>query len=127
MIVFELTERTEIKDFDNFCRTLKFFQDAGFRISIDDLGSGYASLNSIVEIKPNFIKIDMHLIRDIQIDPVRQNLLRAIVMFCRESGFTAVAEGIERPEELEILLKFGVDAGQGYLLGRPGPEIQNFL
>jgi len=122
-VVLELTERTAIKDFDLFVQTLMLFKKEGFKISIDDIGSGYASLNSIVEIKPNFIKIDMPIIRNIEVDSVRQNLLKAIVMFCKESGFIVIAEGIEKQEELETLICFGVDAGQGYLLGRPSPDV----
>jgi EAL domain-containing protein (putative c-di-GMP-specific phosphodiesterase class I) len=103
---------------------LSFFKKKGFKISIDDVGSAYASLDTIVEIKPDYIKIDIRLIRDINIDGVRQNLLKAIVMFCKQSGIISIAEGIETQEELNILVDFGVDAGQGYFLGRPTPEIE---
>jgi EAL domain-containing protein (putative c-di-GMP-specific phosphodiesterase class I)/CheY-like chemotaxis protein len=123
-VVLELTERTAIKDFDTFLALLSFFKKKGFKISIDDVGSAYASLDTIVEIKPDYIKIDIRLIRDINIDGVRQNLLKAIVMFCKQSGIISIAEGIETQEELNILVDFGVDAGQGYFLGRPTPEIE---
>lgn len=125
MVVLELTERTAIKDFNTFLALLDFFKKKGFKISIDDVGSAYASLATIVEIRPDFIKIDMRLIRDINIDAVRQNLIKAIVMFCKQSGIISIAEGVETQEELMALVDFGVDAGQGYLLGRPTPEIQD--
>ena len=124
MIALELTERTAIKDFYTFSLMLHFFKNDGFKISLDDLGSGYASLNSIVEIRPDFIKIDMHLIRNMHIDSVRQNLIKAIVTFCKQSKIISIAEGIETPEVLAALIDFGVDAGQGNLLGRPVSDPQ---
>jgi EAL domain-containing protein (putative c-di-GMP-specific phosphodiesterase class I) len=122
-IGLELTERTAIVDFATFFNRLKLFKKKGFKISIDDIGSGYASLNSVVELKPEFIKIDIHLIHNIHIDSVRQNLIKALVMFCKQSEITSIAEGVERQEELEKLIELGVDAGQGYLLGKPRPEV----
>ena len=127
LITLELTERTAIKDVGTFLRRLEFFKESGFKISIDDIGSGYASLDLLVEIKPNFIKIDMPLIRNIQVDTVRQNLLAAIVAFCKKSNIISIAEGVEETEQLDMLVKLGIDAAQGYLLGRPCPEIQDFI
>jgi len=122
-IVLELTERTLIDDFAGFLKSIKFFKDRGFKISIDDIGNGYAALDLMVEIKPDFIKIDRHLIMDIQDNPVKQNLLKAIISFCGQSEITSIAEGIEKEEELKALIDYGIDAGQGYLLARPSPEI----
>ena len=122
-IVLELTERTLIDDFAGFLKSIKFFKDRGFKISIDDIGNGYAALDLIVEIKPDFVKIDRHLIMDIQDNPVKQNLLKAIISFCGQSEITSIAEGIEKEEELKALIDYGIDAGQGYLLARPSPEI----
>jgi EAL domain-containing protein (putative c-di-GMP-specific phosphodiesterase class I)/CheY-like chemotaxis protein len=127
MIALELTERTVIKDFDAFSCMLHLFKNDGFKISLDDLGSGYASLNAIVEIRPDFIKIDKHLIRNMHIDSVRQNVIKAIVAFCKQTNIISIAEGIETPEELAALIDSGVDAGQGYLLGRPVSDPQALL
>jgi len=122
-IVLELTERIAISNFSSFLKTLKFFKEKGFKISIDDIGSGYAALDLIVEIKPDFIKIDKHLIQDVQDNKVKQNLLKAIISFCGKSEITSIAEGIEKEEELEALTDYGVDAGQGYLLARPSQDV----
>ncbi len=122
-IVLELTERTAINNFAGFLKTLKFFKEKGFKTSIDDIGSGYAALDLIVEIKPDFIKIDRHLIQDIQDNPVKQNLLKAIISFCRQSNIISIAEGIEKEEELKVLVDYGIDAGQGYFLARPSSEV----
>jgi EAL domain-containing protein (putative c-di-GMP-specific phosphodiesterase class I) len=124
MIGFELTERTSITNFSAFFKRLKIFKEEGFKILIDDIGSGYASLSSIVELQPDFIKTDLHLTRNIDSDPVRQNLFKAISMFCKQVGIILIAEGVESRNELDTLIKLGVDAGQGFYLGRPYPEIQ---
>ncbi len=126
-IVLELSERTAIKDFTIFFQALKCFKQEGFNIAIDDIGSGYASLNSIVEIKPDFIKIDIHLVRNINQDPVRQDLIKALATFCKQAKVTAIAEGIEKEEELNALLDCGIAVGQGYLLGRPSAQIKDFI
>ncbi|MFH1594509.1 MAG: EAL domain-containing protein [Candidatus Omnitrophota bacterium] len=123
MITLELTERTAILDFKTFYDRLKVFKEEGFKISIDDIGSGYASLSAIIELRPEFVKIDQHLIRGIYADPVRQNLFKAVITFCKDSGIISVAEGVETKAELDILTELGVDACQGYLLGRPQPDI----
>jgi EAL domain-containing protein (putative c-di-GMP-specific phosphodiesterase class I) len=121
-IVFEVTERAEIKNFSTFCQILTSFRTKGFRISIDDVGSGYSSLDAIAELKPDFVKVDMGLVRDISSNSIKQNLVKAIVSLCKESKIVSIGEGIETEEELKMLIDLGLDAGQGYLLGRPSPE-----
>ncbi|MBL7071539.1 MAG: EAL domain-containing protein [Candidatus Omnitrophica bacterium] len=122
-VVLEITERSEIKNFPAFCKIIKTFKEKGFRISIDDVGSGYSSLDSIAELKPDFVKIDMGLIRDIGNNTVKQNLVKAIASLCKESRIISIGEGIETEDELKMLIDLKVEAGQGYLLGKPGPEL----
>ncbi len=118
-VVLEITERSVVSDFPSFFKRLKIYQDHGFGIAIDDVGRGYASLESIVEIKPSVVKIDNHLVRNLKGDSIKQSLVKFIVGFCRENKILSVAEGIENTEDLTILKKLGVDVGQGYLLSRP--------
>jgi EAL domain-containing protein (putative c-di-GMP-specific phosphodiesterase class I) len=122
-IVLEITERTEIKDFSAFCQTLNLFRAMGFRISIDDVGSGYSNLGAIAELEPDFVKIDLGLIRGIDTNPKKQNLVKAIMLFCKQSKIISIGEGIETESELDTLINLGLDAGQGYLLGRPRIEV----
>ncbi|MFH1359434.1 MAG: EAL domain-containing protein [Candidatus Omnitrophota bacterium] len=122
-VVLEITERSAISDFKAFYKRLKSYRDYGFEIAIDDVGGGYASLESIVETKPKIVKIDTHLISDLENDPLKRSLIKFVVRFCRENHIIAVAEGIERKQDLDILLDLGVDAGQGYLLCRPAQSI----
>ena len=93
----------------------------GVRLAIDDTGSGISSLSHIVKLAPDIIKVDKELIRDVDVDPVRRSLVGAVVTFAPEFGATVVAEGIETKGEFEALRELGVECGQGYFLGRPGP------
>ena len=122
-IIFEITERSEIRDFQAYCQTLNMIKSLGFKISVDDVGSGYSSLGSIAEIDPDYVKIEMSLVRDIDTSPKKQNLVRAIVAFCQQNKIVVIAEGIESEKELKTLMDLGVEAGQGYFLGRPMPEL----
>jgi len=121
-IVLEITERSAITDFKMFCERLQYYKDYGFGIAIDDLGGGYASLESIVTTRPNVVKIDNHIVYNIKNDPFKQSIIKFIVSFCKENKLITVAEGIEKKEDLEILTSLGVDAGQGYLLCHPTKE-----
>ena len=92
------------------------------QIAVDDVGSGFASLDTVAEVRPDYIKIDLKLIRDINFNSLKRNIVQAIITFCRQSGILTVAEGIEERAELQTVRDLGVDAVQGYLLGKPSPE-----
>jgi len=122
-IVLEITERSAITDYQMFFDRLREYQKDGLNVAIDDIGGGYASIESIVEIKAKLVKIDISIIRDLDKNALKQSVVKFIISFCKENNITSVAEGIERKEELDVLLDLGVDAGQGYFLGAPSPEI----
>ncbi|MCP8615782.1 EAL domain-containing protein [Salirhabdus salicampi] len=122
-IVFELTEKTAVTDYDHFTKVLANYRSQGFRIAIDDAGSGYNSLQSLVYIKPEFIKLDKTLIRCIDQDRVKQQLLKLLIDFANQSNTTVIAEGIERFEELMYLRQHRVHMGQGYAIGKPSSII----
>ncbi len=122
-IILEITERSEIDDFKIFFERLRFYRDYGFGIAIDDVGCGYASLESIIQTNPEVVKLDGRLAKNLKEDSVKRSLIKFIVSFCKENKIISVAEGIEKEEDLGILIDLGVDAGQGYLLSRPSPEI----
>ncbi|ABZ84638.1 signal transduction protein, putative [Heliomicrobium modesticaldum Ice1] len=121
-IVFEITERTAIDDFGSFRKTLKHYREQGFRVAVDDAGAGYSSLQAIAELQPDFIKIDMSLVRDIDTSSIKQALMETFVTFGRKIGAKIVAEGIETEKELRFLSQIGVDIGQGFFIGRPLPK-----
>jgi EAL domain-containing protein (putative c-di-GMP-specific phosphodiesterase class I) len=118
-VVFEITERTAITDFAAFRATLEYLRRLGFKVAVDDGGAGYGSLQSLAEVRPEWLKIDMSLVTDIDTDEIRRILVTSLVMFGERLGVKLVAEGIERPEQLETLRNLGVEFGQGFLFCRP--------
>ncbi|GAA6146815.1 sensor domain-containing phosphodiesterase [Thalassolituus maritimus] len=124
-IMLELTEHDEIADYDKLNERLAPLREAGMRLAIDDAGAGYASMRHILLLRPDMLKLDMSLIRDIDQDRDKQSLVAALRGFAEVQGYKVVAEGIETKEELAELEMLAVGCGQGYLLSRPQP-IQTF-
>jgi EAL domain-containing protein (putative c-di-GMP-specific phosphodiesterase class I)/GGDEF domain-containing protein len=118
-VVQEITERKNIQDFKLLNEILQDFRKKGFLIAVDDVGSGFSGLQSIAEIRPDFIKIDMSLVRNIHNDPTKRALMETFVIFADKINCEIIAEGIEEENELKVLIKIGVHYGQGYLIGRP--------
>lgn len=119
-LVLEVTEHAIIRDYALFKQALEPLRPR-VRIAIDDVGAGYSGLSHILDIRPDIIKLDMNLTRDIDKDPARAALARALITFADELGSSIVAEGIETSAELVTLKALGVHAGQGYYLQRPKP------
>ncbi len=119
-IVFEITENHAIKDFKLFRKVVEHYRAQGYKIAVDDAGSGFSTLQVIAELYPDFIKIDMSLIRDLDKTPIKLALVEALVDFSKKTGAQLIAEGIETIAELECLLELGIEYGQGYLIARPG-------
>ncbi|UCH78291.1 MAG: EAL domain-containing protein [Candidatus Coatesbacteria bacterium] len=120
-VVLEITERSAIGNLSLFEATLNRFRDHGISVAVDDAGAGYASLNTIARLKPDFLKFDMALVRDIDTDRVKQELLATVQDLGRRVDARVIAEGIETEGELDTLQRAGVEFGQGYLLARPKP------
>jgi EAL domain-containing protein (putative c-di-GMP-specific phosphodiesterase class I) len=108
-----------VRDFPSFRRMLDKYRALGFRLAMDDVGSGYAGLQAIAEIGPDFLKVDMALVRDLHRHPIKRELINTIRRFTDKTGSTLVAEGVECTEELESLAEVGVRCAQGYLFARP--------
>lgn len=120
-IVIEVTEHAPIGDYQALLEALDGLRSLGVRLAIDDAGAGYASLKHILQLSPDFIKLDVALTQGIDTDTARRALAKALIAFASETGTVIVAEGIETQEELDALRALGVTYGQGYYLGRPGP------
>jgi EAL domain-containing protein (putative c-di-GMP-specific phosphodiesterase class I) len=120
-VVLEITEHVRVDDYPALVHGLCDLRKSGVRLAIDDAGAGYSSLEHILKLRPEIIKLDIALTRDIHTDPVKRALASALVSFAREIDATIIAEGIECQDELETLARLGVTWGQGYHLGRPGP------
>jgi diguanylate cyclase (GGDEF)-like protein len=119
-LVVEITEEAAVGDYEILREQLQPWRNSRVRFAIDDLGAGYASLRHVLELSPDFLKLDRTLICDIDKDTHRLALVRALVAFAREVGITVIAEGIETRGELAAVSDAEVPLGQGYLLGRPG-------
>jgi EAL domain-containing protein (putative c-di-GMP-specific phosphodiesterase class I) len=117
----ELTEHSPVPDYARLTAVTERLRAAGVQIVVDDAGAGYAGLKHILLLRPNTIKLDVALVRDIDTDPVKAALARSLVAFAQDIGATLVAEGIETCAEHEALRGLGVGYGQGFLLARPGP------
>lgn len=122
-IVFEITEREKVKDIDVFQEAIRHYRGQNYQIAVDDLGSGYSNVGRVCRIRPEYIKLDISLVRDIQCNKVCAELVRSLVDFANASNIKVIAEGIETECEMEKLIQLGVHYGQGYYLSRPQKEI----
>jgi len=118
-VVLEITERASLRDVANLVPRIERLRAMGYRIAIDDLGAGYASLNSFTSLSPDLVKLDMSLVRDVHLDPVKARLIRGITELCHDMGVVVVGEGVEVIEERDKLVELGCDLLQGYLFARP--------
>lgn len=118
-VVLEITERTAIQDFTMVRRMITRCRNQGYRVAMDDVGSGYAGLQAIAEISPDYIKMDMSLVRDIHRHTIKRELVSTIRRFSGSTGITLVAEGVETLDELNALMDAGVRCAQGFLFSRP--------
>ena len=123
-VVFELTERSAVIDFVEFERVLSHYRSQGYRIAVDDVGSGYNSLKTLIYLKPEFIKLDRSLIQFIDKHSEQQQLVTLLMKYAEQAETKIIAEGIERFEELDYLQKIGIHYAQGYALGKPKMDIQ---
>lgn len=123
-LVLEITEHAYVVDYGLMLAALRPLRDRGLQIAVDDAGAGYASLQHILNLRPDFIKLDIAMTRNIDRDVSRRALAAALVRFSRDTGSVVIAEGVEREGELAALGGLGIEMAQGYLLGRPvSPEI----
>jgi EAL domain-containing protein (putative c-di-GMP-specific phosphodiesterase class I) len=120
-IVFEITEREAIENYELFNKAVQYYKDLGFAIAVDDTGSGFSSLETVVELKPHYIKLDLSLVRGIEKNLLKQELIKAIQSLAVKMDSLVIAEGIETEEELNALRQIGVTVGQGYYFAKPGP------
>ncbi|MDO5062944.1 MAG: bifunctional diguanylate cyclase/phosphodiesterase [Peptostreptococcaceae bacterium] len=121
-VVIEIIESEDL-DSDAMDVKQQMKKDHRCRIAIDDFGTGYATESRLLQVDPDFIKIDMGLIRNIHQDVERQTIVSNILRYTQEKNVKVIAEGVETKEELEKLIELGVDFVQGYYLARPGFEI----
>jgi EAL domain-containing protein (putative c-di-GMP-specific phosphodiesterase class I) len=118
-VVLELTERSSFEHVPNLRARVSLLRRLGYRLAVDDLGAGYAGLNSFAALNPHVVKLDMTLVRGADSEPVKQRVIGSMASLCKEFGIMVVAEGIETPAERDTVIALGCDLIQGFLIGRP--------
>lgn len=118
-IVFEVVESESVTDLRHLQGILDYYRERGFRTALDDVGSGYSSLNRLIGLRPDYVKLDIGLVRDIHKEPMKQHVFEAIETICRRSGIEMLAEGIEHAEEVAFFHNAGVRLMQGYFFAKP--------
>jgi len=118
-ITLEITERSHLQDIARWDEAIHVATDMGFSIAVDDLGAGYSSLSILADLRPQFIKLDMSLVRRLHESPRKQRLVQLMTTFGAATESAIIAEGVEDEAEAEVLLDIGVSFLQGYFYGRP--------
>jgi EAL domain-containing protein (putative c-di-GMP-specific phosphodiesterase class I)/GGDEF domain-containing protein len=117
--VLEITERTYAESASRLRERIAELRKHGFRIAIDDMGTGYSALHVLAELQPDFIKLDKMLVRDLPEEPIKRNLVSAITGFAHDSQSVVIAEGVETEDEVGTLENLGIDLQQGFFFGYP--------
>ena len=119
-VVLEITEHAEIADYIAF-RAAVTALGSKVRLAVDDAGAGFASLRHILELRPDFVKLDQSLVAGVDGDEARRAMIVGLHHFASATACRLIAEGIETSGERKVLHALGIPLGQGYLLGRPAP------
>ena len=126
-VIIELTENQPTYDYQLLGQAVSHYRQMGFQIAIDDLGEGFSSLRLWSELRPEYVKIDMHFIQGIDHDPVKMQFVRSIQEIAEKSGTMVIAEGIETQAEMLLIRNLGVANGQGYHIARPHAQPARIL
>lgn len=121
-VIFEVVESENIEDIEHLKNILNFYKSKGFMVALDDVGSGYSSLNMIVQLLPDIVKVDREIVKDIDKNRANQSVFTAIVNIAKENNITVLAEGIETKEEYLYLKDNGASLVQGYYFAKPSSE-----
>ncbi|MEZ7206179.1 MULTISPECIES: EAL domain-containing protein [Pseudoalteromonas] len=118
-IVFEVTETHQARDMNHLKGILAFYRSCGFGVALDDIGSGWSSLNMLAQLRPDYIKIDMELVRHIDTNQHKRNIVSHLIQLAHENGIEVIAEGVESRAEAQVLRDIGADYLQGYYFAKP--------
>lgn len=121
-LCLELTEHEQVHDYERLRRVVQPLRDRGVRLGVDDAGAGFSSMHHILELRPDFVKLDRSITAGIDRDPAKRALAGALVSFAREIGAKVIAEGVETESEAGEVIRLGADFAQGYFFDRPSPR-----
>ncbi|NMH73436.1 EAL domain-containing protein [Bacillus sp. RO2] len=122
-LVFEVVESEKIHDIDHLESIFKTYKKSGMQVALDDVGAGYSTLEVLEKLQPDFVKIDRDYVSQCDTILEKQLFLKSVLNVATKLNIKVLAEGIERLEELEFCRDIGIHYGQGYLIGKPGPNI----
>lgn len=120
-VVLELTDRASLEDVSDVPGRMERLRALGFRIAIDDLCAGQADPHTFTQLEPEFVKLDLSVVRGIDDDPAKRNIVDSMVALCHKMGKLVIAEGVEKASQRDALREAGCDFLQGYFFGRPSP------
>jgi len=122
LITFEILESENVHDYEQVIDFIQKVRSLGCRIALDDFGSGYSNFSYLLQIKPDFLKIDGSLIRNITKDSNARIITSSIHNFAHRLGIQTIAEFVHSREVFDLLMEIGIDQFQGFYLGKPEPN-----
>lgn len=120
-IVYEINEAEKVSDMGLLSKVVHFLKEKGYAIAIDDFGKGESSLQTVIELEPDFVKLDQSYAVDLSVSKKKQSEIHMLLKLCHQKNMKLILEGIEEPTDLAMAKSLGVHFGQGYLLGEPMP------
>lgn len=124
-IVLEITERASIEKMGDITNIVRDLRLLGYRLAVDDLGTGYAGLSSFTQLSPEIVKLDRSLVEGIDENPTKQRVVHAMLQLCADLQMRVICEGIEKASERDALVSLGADLLQGYLFGMPASHFND--
>ncbi|CAN5313908.1 hypothetical protein BH10CYA1_BH10CYA1_54470 [soil metagenome] len=125
-VIFEVVETEKVTDREHLKRILDVYRASGFKVALDDMGSGYAGLALLGDLRPDLVKIDRELVAKCVESEFHKGICAAIINLSKQHGQTVLAEGVETAEEKAVMDELGIDLFQGYYFGRPKPLTEQF-
>ncbi|QDP39425.1 EAL domain-containing protein [Radiobacillus deserti] len=119
LVIFEISETESVENLDIFREQINELRKLGFQFAIDDVGKGYSNLPYIIELKPDYVKLDQYFARDIQFSKEKQRMVSYFIHYCNELHVQLVLEGLETTSEVDTATSLGIPLGQGFILGEP--------
>ena len=118
-IVFEVVESDEVDDIDHLRAILNYYRDGGFNVALDDLGAGFSSLSRLAQLRPDYVKLDIDLVRDVDVDPFKGEIAKKLIEAARTLDLSVIAEGVETQGEFDWVVANGANLVQGYFIAKP--------